>query len=183
MTQFLRSAVKFLLCTTGTSLELWQQNRALYLCLGRSWRMLSNPSPCPGFLQGSWPWTLGFGNDGLHLGLSRNHDLLSFVQTRSIVVGMSMNCSNFGLRFGFTLRKISIALRLTNIPPSGKQRVYLSPLWYTLDQQPGGISGRDGVDCSHLPAPLSKKHGLCAPWWEDLNCLGCFMELWNKNKG
>lgn len=128
MTQFQRSAVKFLLCTTGTSLELWQQNRALYLCLGRSCRMLSNSSPCPGFLQGSWPWTLGLGNDGFHLALSQESwPLLSSFQTRSAVVRMSMNHSNFGLRFGFIL-KISIALGLTSITPCGKQSICLSPL-------------------------------------------------------
>lgn len=184
MTQFLRSAVQFLLSTTGTSVELWQQKGALYLCLGRSCRVLSNSSPCPGFLQGSLLWTLGLGNDGFHLALSQElWPLLSFFQTRSIVVRMSMNCSNFGLRFGFILRKISIALRLTNITASGKQRVYLSPLWYSLDQQPEGISWKDDVDCSHLTAALSKKHALCAFWWGDLNYLRCFMDLWNKNRG
>lgn len=162
MTRFLRSAVKFLLSTTGTSLELWQQNGALYLCLGRSCSTLSNSSPCPGFLRGSWLWTFGLGNDGFHLALSQESwPLLSFLQTRSIVVRVFVNCSNFGLRFGFILRKISIALRLTNITPSGKQRVYLSPLWYILDQQPGGISWKDDVDCSHLTAPLRKTRSLC----------------------
>lgn len=71
MACFLGSAVKFLLRTTGTFLEQREQNGALYLCLGRSHKMLSNSSPCSRFLQGSWLWTLGLGNDKFHLAHSQ----------------------------------------------------------------------------------------------------------------
>lgn len=91
----------------------------------------------------------------------RDHNLsLAFFKQGPCLLKMSMNCSNFGLRFDF-MRKISIALGLTNITPSGKQLVCLSPLWYTLDQQQEGISWKDDVDCSHLTAPLKKTQFLC----------------------
>lgn len=93
----------------------------------------------------------------------RDHNLsLRFLQTRSVLVRMSVNCSNFGLRFGFILRKISIAPGLTNITTLASSHFVCPHLWYTLAWQQEGFSWKGDVDCSHLTAPLKGRS--CTFW-------------------